>query len=143
MGSLLTLRSFREAFPEIDTTDRSGSSHEAVLQGVVIGIYEIGCLLGALSCLWLGDMLGRRKVIYIGAIWMIVGAILQCTSGIGNSHGVVQLAIARVITGIGNGMNTATIPTWQSECSPSHLRGKLIMVRFQCHFLSPFQRKTD
>lgn len=75
--------------------------------------------------MWLGDLLGRRKVIMIGAVWMVVGAILQCTS-----FGVTQLAIARVVTGVGNGMNTATIPTWQSECSPAHLRGKLIMVRF-------------
>ncbi len=51
--------------------------------------------------MWLGDMLGRRKVIYIGCVWMVVGAILQCTS-----FGVVQLAIARVVTGVGNGMNT-------------------------------------
>ena len=151
MGSLLTLPSFTRQFPEIDTSkSAAGDSHESTLQGVVIGIYEIGCLLvssstqrsqhlsshlmrvsfavqGALSCMWLGDMLGRRKVIMIGAVWMVVGAILQCTSS--GKNAIVQLAIARVVTGIGNGMNTATIPTWQSECSPAHLRGKLIMVR--------------
>lgn len=77
----------------------------------VISIYEIGCMVGAISCMYLGDKLGRRKVIYIGVIWMVVGTILQCTS-----FGITQLAIARVVTGIGNGMNTATIPTWQSVC---------------------------
>lgn len=80
-------------------------------------------MAGALSCMYLGDKLGRRKVIYFGVIWMVIGTILQCTS-----FGITQLAIARVVTGIGNGMNTATIPTWQSECSPAHLRGKLIMI---------------
>ncbi|KDN36511.1 sugar transporter STL1 [Tilletiaria anomala UBC 951] len=123
MGSLLTLPSFTKQFPEIDTVGLGGASHESVLQGVVIGIYEIGCLIGALSCLVIGDVLGRRKVILIGTIWMVAGAILQATS-----FKISQLAIARVVTGIGNGMNTATIPTWQSECSPSHLRGKLIMI---------------
>ncbi len=107
MGSLLTLPSFTRQFPEMDTTTTgdpaiTGVSTQANVQGAVIGIYEIGCLIGALSCMFIGDVLGRRKVIYIGCVWMIVGAILQTTS-----FGVVQLAIARVVTGVGNGMNTA------------------------------------
>ena len=28
----------------------------------------------------------------------------------------------------GNGLNTSTVPTWQSECSKSHRRGQLVMV---------------
>lgn len=63
--------------------------------------------------MFIGDLLGRRKVIYIGVIWMVIGTVLQCTS-----FGITQLAIARVVTGIGNGMNTATIPTWQSVRLP-------------------------
>jgi len=30
--------------------------------------------------------------------------------------------------GFGNGLNTSTVPTWQSECSKSHRRGQLVMV---------------
>ncbi len=29
---------------------------------------------------------------------------------------------------IGNGLNTSSVPTWQSECSKSHRRGPLVMV---------------
>ena len=28
----------------------------------------------------------------------------------------------------GNGLNTSTVPTWQSECSKSHRRGQLVMI---------------
>lgn len=28
----------------------------------------------------------------------------------------------------GNGLNTSTVPTWQSECSRSHRRGQLVMI---------------
>jgi sugar porter (SP) family MFS transporter len=83
----------------------------------------VGCLAGALSCLWIGDILGRRKVIWIGSIIMVVGAIIQTSS-----FTLAQLVIGRVIGGIGNGMHTATIPMWQSECSPPHKRGMVIMV---------------
>ena len=61
---------------------------------------EIGCLIGALSNLWLGDRLGRRRTIVVGGCIMIIGAILQTTS-----YGYAQLVVARIITGLGNGLN--------------------------------------
>lgn len=54
---------------------------------------------------------------------MIVGAILQCTS-----FSLPHFIVGRLITGYGNGLNTSTVPTWQSECSKSHRRGQLVMV---------------
>ncbi|CAO1633893.1 unnamed protein product [Sympodiomycopsis kandeliae] len=123
MGGLLTLPSFTETFPEINTRGESATSHKATLQGVAIGLYEIGCFFGALSCLWLGDLLGRRPIIWIGTIIMVIGATIQCTS-----FSLAQLIVGRIVTGVGNGMHTATIPVWQSECSPPHKRGMLIMV---------------
>ncbi|PWN53449.1 putative sugar transporter [Violaceomyces palustris] len=123
MGSLLTLNSFTKQFPAIDTTGKSGTSHAATLQGATIGLYEIGCFLGAVATMIWGDEWGRRKVIWIGSVIMAIGAIIQCSS-----YGLAQLIVARIITGVGNGMHTATIPVWQSECSPPHRRGALIMI---------------
>lgn len=56
--------------------------------------------MGALSILWIGDRLGRRKTIALGGIVMIIGAILQTTS-----FSYAQLVVARIITGLGNGLN--------------------------------------
>ena len=61
---------------------------------------EIGCLIGALSNLWIGDRLGRRRTIVLGGVVMIIGAILQASS-----FGYSQILVARVITGLGNGLN--------------------------------------
>lgn len=124
MSALLTLPSFTEVFPEIDVSRGNGAfSDEATLQGLTIGLYEIGCMIGALSCMWLGDMWGRRAVIWAGTVWMIVGAIIQSAS-----PSIAVLIVGRVIGGVGNGMHTATIPMWQSECSPPHKRGMLVMI---------------
>lgn len=41
---------------------------------------------------------------------MVIGAILQASS-----YGLAQFIIGRIVTGIGNGLNTSTVPTWQSE----------------------------
>lgn len=36
---------------------------------------------------------------------------------------------------IGNGLNTATAPIWQTETSPAHLRGKLVMFEMLMNIL--------
>jgi MFS family permease len=41
--------------------------------GIVIGIFEIGCLIGALSCMEIGDRLGRRKTVCIGMGMLVIG----------------------------------------------------------------------
>lgn len=124
LGSLYTLPSWVAQFPEIDTTQGAdATSNAATLQGLVTGVYELGCFLGAISMLYLGNLLGRRANIWIGSIIMAIGTI-GCTA----SYSLAQLFVFRVVLGIGNGMHTATIPVWQSECSPPHKRGMLIMV---------------
>jgi len=55
---------------------------------------------------------------------MILGSILQATS-----FGRIQLIIARVITGFGNGLNTATIPMWQAETLPAYTRGAFMNLQ--------------
>ena len=76
MGSLLTLPPFRMAFPQIDITSPDagsdprlkGNPHNSSLQGATIGIYEIGCFVGAVSCIIWGNTLGRRRMIWIGSM---------------------------------------------------------------------------
>lgn len=60
-----------------------------------------------------GDWLGRRRGIITGAIIMILGVIVQVTSYAGKQP-LAQFTIGRIITGVGNGMNTSTIPTYQA-----------------------------
>ena len=78
---------------------------------------------GAVTCIFIGNALGRRRTIFLGTCIMVVGAILQTTS-----YQLPQFIIGRIVTGFGNGLNTSTVPTWQSECSRSHRRGQLVMI---------------
>lgn len=126
MGGLLTLGSFIRYFPEIDSVNPppgSSTSHAATIQAITVGAYTLGCFFGAVATIWLGNMLGRKKTIFIGSAIMIVGAILQTSS-----YGLAQLIVGRWITGFGNGMNTSTVPTWQSETSKPHRRGQMVMI---------------
>ena len=54
-----------------------------------------------------GQKLGRKKTTVAAQLVTIVGATLQATS-----YGLGQMITARVVTGIGVGMLTATVPVW-------------------------------
>lgn len=126
MGGLLTLKSFVGTFPEIDTVNppmNQTKAYTSTVQGISIACYNLGCFVGALMTIWIGDWLGRRKTIFLGSAIMVVGATLQ-TSAFSLGH----LIAGRIITGLGNGMNTSTVPSWQSECSKSHRRGQMVMI---------------
>lgn len=93
------------------------------LVGTVTAIYDIGCFVGAVAACWIGEILGRKKTVLLGTTVMGVGAILQISS-----FSVGQMIAGRIIAGIGNGLNTATAPVWQTETSQVKWRGKLVVI---------------
>jgi sugar porter (SP) family MFS transporter len=120
MSGIISAPAFTSDFPQVD-----GNSN---YEGFVVSIYAVGCFLGALFVLTFGDHLGRRRSIFLGATVMIIGVIIQISSVPPSSGATAQFIIGRCITGIGNGINTSTVPTYQAECSQSHNRGKLICI---------------
>lgn len=76
-----------------------------------------------IAAVW-GNVFGRRTTILLGCSIMVVGAIIQTTI-----HGAGQLIAGRLITGVGNGMNTSTIPVYISETARSHRRGQMVAVQ--------------
>lgn len=66
---------------------------------------------GAVTAVWLGEKLGRRKSVLVGTTIMSIGAILQIAS-----FSTAQMIVGRIVAGVGNGINTATAPVWQTVC---------------------------
>ncbi|KAK8441651.1 hypothetical protein ACI3LY_000038 [Candidozyma auris] len=122
MGSLLTLPTFRARFPEMDTVSNEEQSY-AIWQGWVIGCYAVGCLVGALCTMYLGDKFGRVKMIFWGCVIIIIGGVLQAAA-----MNTDFLIVARVISGVGNGLLTATVPLYAAECSKAASRGKSLCI---------------
>ncbi|KAJ5646398.1 hexose carrier protein [Penicillium lividum] len=110
MSSIIDADSFNDIF--------TATKDNSTMQGVVTAIYELGCLGGAIFSLIFGDWLGRRKSIMLGASVMVIGVVVQVTAFKGHVP-LAQFCVGRVVTGIGNGMNTSTILTYQAECSRS------------------------
>jgi sugar porter (SP) family MFS transporter len=119
MSGIITAPAFNNMFQE--TKDNS------TMQGFVTAVYELGCLAGAMLILGIGDLLGRRRAIILGAIIMLLGVIIQITA-MHWATPLAQLIVGRVVMGVGNGINTSTIPTYQAECSKTSNRGLLICI---------------
>jgi MFS family permease len=54
----------------------SRSPNPSIL-GIVIAVFELGALVGAPSCLDLGDRLGRRSTVFLGTAFMVAGGMPQ------------------------------------------------------------------
>lgn len=109
-GGVVTEEPFTSVFPEMNKPS---------VQGIVIAAFELGALVGALACLDIGDRLGRRATVWVGMLFMLIGGALQTSAW----H-IGQMTTGRVISGIGLGLQVATVPSWQSECAKPHSRGR-------------------
>ncbi|CZT04534.1 related to sugar transporter [Rhynchosporium agropyri] len=125
VGGLLSLPDWVKTFPEIDTKNTTGAekSHNATIQGTVVATFVLGALVGSLACMKIGNILGRRKSIFLAAVLTLIGETL-CTS----SFGLAQFVVGRTIIGLGIGILSATVPVWQAECSSAANRGKHVVL---------------
>ncbi|RMZ09629.1 hypothetical protein D0864_01469 [Hortaea werneckii] len=100
-----------------------GIAGKSELISITTAIYNIGCFLGAIVAAGYGDRWGRKLTIIIGTTIMAIGAILQTSS-----FSLAQMMVGRIVTGIGNGLNTSTAPIWQADSAKSSWRGFLVVV---------------
>lgn len=103
---------------------RDFDNPDSNMQGNITSLYNIGCVLGSILSYFIGERLGRRSMLMTGASIMIIGAVL-----LASSYNLAALLAGRIITGIGNGMNSSTAPVYLSECAPAAIRGALLTLQ--------------
>ncbi|KAJ5917241.1 hypothetical protein N7466_010795 [Penicillium verhagenii] len=124
-GGLLTLKAFSEQFPQMNTLTTTGAEerYNSTIQGTVVALYTVGGMFGSLSCIQLGDILGRRRIIFITTLISLIGAVLMASS-----FSLAQFIVARLVIGYGTGGYVATVPVWQSEISKPSKRGAHVVT---------------
>ncbi|OBT73915.1 hypothetical protein VF21_07463 [Pseudogymnoascus sp. 05NY08] len=88
------------------------------LRGTVVALYALLGVFGSVICVFVGDLLGRRKTIFIAGIVSGIGAIIQSTA-----FTLGQFIVGRIFLGLGTGGIVATVSLWQSEVSKAENRG--------------------
>ena len=68
------------------------------------------------------ELCGRRGTIFIAAIFSLLAPF-----GMGLSQTWGQLAVCRVLLGVGMGLKEVTVPVFSAENVPASVRGGLVM----------------
>jgi MFS family permease len=63
-------------------------------------------------------------MIVAGGSIMVLGTIL-----LGSSYSTAQFLVGRIVTGLGNGINSSTVPAYQSEMAKPQNRGMLLSAQ--------------
>ncbi|WVR04206.1 hypothetical protein IAU60_001206 [Kwoniella sp. DSM 27419] len=120
IGGVVTLPAFLKDF---DLTHKSAEERTAFASNVV-SVFQAGAVFGALFSAFAADKLGRRIALMINLCIYTVGAAFM--TGASGTAGVGLVYAGRVLTGWGVGASTMIVPVYVAECSPPHIRGRLV-----------------
>lgn len=88
--------------------------------GLNVGAILIGCAIGAFAAGRLADLIGRRGVMLLSAVFFIASALAAGAAG-----SSAQFIIARIVGGFGVGAASVLSPVYISEVAPAGIRGRL------------------
>lgn len=87
----------------------------------ITSAFQAGALVGALLCFFATERIGRKWTLESSVATFTVGAILMTAT----SGNLQMLYAGRVLTGLGCGSITATVPSYIAELSVPSIRGIL------------------
>ncbi|KAI1071621.1 hypothetical protein LB507_005516 [Fusarium sp. FIESC RH6] len=120
IGGTMSLPSFQERFQLASETGTALAS----LKANIVSTFQGGCFFGVLSCYYMTEKLGRRRVLILCGIIFNLGAIIQLVSNGSLSY----IYAGRVLTGLAVGASSMIIPVYISESGPPAIRGRLIGI---------------
>ncbi|KAI0534318.1 general substrate transporter [Xylaria digitata] len=96
-------------------------------KGVITGIYYLGTWASYIFVSHpISDRLGRRYAALIGIIIVAVGTAFE--SSVSGPSAYSMMIAGRIISGVGIGMVSTSVPLYQSEVAPAGKRGKYVVL---------------
>lgn len=92
--------------------------------GAVVSVFTGGAFFGAALAGPLGDMIGRKKTIMIGALIFCMGGGLQT-----GARNLAYLYAGRAIAGLGVGTLVMIVPLYQAELAHPSIRGRITALQ--------------
>ncbi|KAH7084546.1 general substrate transporter [Paraphoma chrysanthemicola] len=93
-------------------------------EGAVVSVFTGGAFFGAGFAGPMGDKLGRRKTILVGALIFCLGGALQT-----GAQGLSYLYAGRSLAGVGVGILCMIIPVYQGELAHPDIRGRITALQ--------------
>lgn len=97
IGGLMIVEDFEKFFPQF-AVSLFPTYPTALMSGVVVATWNLGCFAGAFMTIFVGDRLGRKRTIMLGLAIETIGKLFQVST-----FSLGQYIAGRVIAGVGNG----------------------------------------
>ncbi|KAI1827079.1 general substrate transporter [Xylaria intraflava] len=96
-------------------------------RGVITGMYYLGTWTSYVFISTpASDRLGRRYAALLGITIMAVGTTFEAVAAGPGAY--AMMVLGRIISGVGTGLVSTTVPTYQSEVAPAGKRGKYVVL---------------
>ena len=95
----------------------------AALQGLAMTMALLGCLIGACTCGWLADRIGRKRLLIVSAVVFLVSSVAT-----GWFSTFEPFLAARFFGGVGIGIASGLSPMYIAEVAPTAIRGRLVSL---------------
>lgn len=112
-------------FKDFGGADGSTSSVDPSITGISVACLQASAAVGALVAGRLGDMVGRKKCVRIGAFIYFFSAFIQMFA-----PGFATFVAGRTVQGLGVGFLSMTVPIIQTEIAAPHRRGLMVGIEY-------------
>ncbi|KAJ5127267.1 sugar transporter [Penicillium atrosanguineum] len=120
IGTSIELAPFKRDFG----LDHASEAVQNSFSANIVSFLQAGCFFCSLAAAPVGDKLGRRLALVLGAISFMTGSIMQTASA--GSKPVMYTG--RAIGGVGVGFASMLVPLYTAECAPPKIRGRLVGI---------------
>ncbi|KAJ5405016.1 hypothetical protein N7465_006300 [Penicillium sp. CMV-2018d] len=114
-------------FKNYGGADGTTSGVDPSITGISVSCLQAAAAVGALIAGRLGDMIGRKKCVRIGAFIYFFSSFIQMFA-----PGFATFIAGRTIQGVGVGFLSMTVPIIQTEIAPPHRRGLMVGIEYSC-----------
>lgn len=112
-------------FKDFGGADGTTASVDPTITGISVACLQASAAVGALIAGRLGDMIGRKKCVRIGAFIYFFSAFIQIFA-----PGFATFVAGRTIQGLGVGFLSMTVPIIQTEIAAPHRRGLMVGIEY-------------
>lgn len=112
-------------FSDYGGADGSTASVDPSVTGISVACLQASAAVGALISGRVGDMMGRKKCVRIGAFIYFFSAFIQMFA-----PGFATFVAGRTIQGLGVGFLSMTVPIIQTEIAAPHRRGLMVGIEY-------------
>lgn len=126
-GLLVNPVFIKRMYKDYGGADGTTSAVNPSITGISVACLQASAIFGALAAGRLGDIMGRKSCVRIGAFIYLFTAFIQAFA-----PNFATFVAGRTIQGFAVGILSATVPVIQTEIAAPHRRGLMVGVEYTC-----------